>query len=320
MADSFAIAAGGATFYRNRLNTYLKQTDAEGNKLYTEAEAQEKTFLDFRETAEETQQSSRPDRISMEQAGPLGRTILAFANTPAQYTRKMKKAALDIKNGRGSLKANISRLIYYGVAQNIIFGAAQAAMFSLAFGDGDEEDQLFEEKSMRIANGTADSILRGAGLYGAIAATIKNTAIKLLKESKKGRTDYFEAGLVELAGISPPIQSKVKKWRSATKSYEYNKKEMAEKGFSLDSPSYLAGANVIAAFTNLPTDRVVKKVTNVYDAMQEDVEVWKRTALLMGWSKWELEPTVKKAKKKKSSRRSSSRSTSRGKSRSSNRR
>ena len=299
MADSFAIAAGGATFYRNRLNTYLKQTDAEGNKLYTEAEAQEKTFLDFRETAEETQQSSRPDRISMEQAGPLGRTILAFANTPGQYTRKMKKAALDIKNGRGSLKANISRLIYYGVAQNIIFGAAQAAMFSLAFGDGDEEDQLFEEKAMRIANGTADSILRGAGLYGAIAATIKNTAIKLIKESKKSRTDYFEAGLVELAGISPPIQSKVKKWRSAAKSYEYNKKEMAAKGFSLDSPSYLAGANVIAAFTNLPTDRVVKKVTNVYDAMQEDVEVWKRTALLMGWSKWELEPTVKKSKKSK---------------------
>ena len=102
------------------------------------------------------------------------------------------------------------------------------------FGGGDEEDQLFEEKSMRIANGTADSILRGiAGLYGAIAATIKNTAIKLIKESKKPRTDYFEAGLVELAGISPPIQSKVKKWRSATKSYEYNKKEMAAKGFSL---------------------------------------------------------------------------------------
>ena len=49
-------------------------------------------------------------------------------------------------------------------------------------------------------------------------------------------------------------------------------------------------------------DRVVKKVTNVYDAMQEDVEVWKRTALLMGWSKWELEPTVKKAKTKKKSK------------------
>ena len=299
MADSFAIAAGGATFYRNRLNTYLKETDADGNKIYTEAEAQEKTFLDFRETAEESQQSSRPDRISMEQAGPLGRTILAFANTPAQYTRIMKKAVSDIKNGRGSLKANVSRLIYYGVVQNIIFGAIQSAMFSLAFGDGDDEDQLFEEKSTRIANGTADSILRGAGLYGAIAATIKNTAIKLIKESKKPRTDYFEAGLVELAGISPPIQSKVKKWRSATKSYEYNKKEMAAKGFSLDSPSYLAGANVIAAFTNVPTDRVVKKVTNVYDAMQEDVEVWKRTALLMGWSKWELEPTVKKSNKSK---------------------
>ena len=95
---------------------------------------------------------------------------------------------------------------------------------------------------------------------------------------------------------------------------------MTAKGFSLDSPSYLAGANVIAAFTNVPTDRVVKKVTNVYDAMQEDVEVWKRTALLMGWSKWELEPTVRKTKTIQSSRRGSSRSTSRSSSRSSNKR
>ena len=319
MADSFAIASGGATFYRNRVNSlikkeynnrvneYLKQSipakeikkkvDSELNEI--EKLAKEKAFLDFREIAEETQQSSRPDRISMEQAGPLGRTILAFANTPAQYTRILKKAALDIKYGRGDFKTNMSRLIYYGVVQNIIFGAIQAATFSLMFGDGDEEDQLFEEKAMRIANGTADSILRGAGLYGAIAATIKNTVIKLIKESKKPRTDYFEAGLVELAGISPPIQSKVKKWRNATKSYEYNKKEMAQKGFSIENPAYLAGANVIAAFTNVPTDRVVKKVTNVYDAVQEDVDTWKRTALLMGWSKWELEPTVKKAKTKK---------------------
>ena len=29
MADSFAIATGGATFYRNRVKTYIKQ----GNKI-----------------------------------------------------------------------------------------------------------------------------------------------------------------------------------------------------------------------------------------------------------------------------------------------
>ena len=30
--DSFAIASGGATYYRNRINDLLKETDAEGNK------------------------------------------------------------------------------------------------------------------------------------------------------------------------------------------------------------------------------------------------------------------------------------------------
>ena len=35
IADSFAIASGGATFYRNRINTYLNQKNAEGNNLYT---------------------------------------------------------------------------------------------------------------------------------------------------------------------------------------------------------------------------------------------------------------------------------------------
>ena len=86
IADSFAIASGGATFYRNRIKSLQKQG-------MTKAEAENQAFQDFRETAEESQQSSRPDRISQQQAGPLGRVILAFANTPAQYARLIKKAA-----------------------------------------------------------------------------------------------------------------------------------------------------------------------------------------------------------------------------------
>ncbi|MCP5077293.1 MAG: hypothetical protein GY951_04470, partial [Psychromonas sp.] len=109
IADSFAIASGGSAFYRNRIKTYKKQG-------MTDAEAEAQAFVDFRETAEESQQSSRPDRISMQQAGPLGRLVLAFANTPAQYARLIKKAASDLKNGRGDAKTNISKIIYYGVA------------------------------------------------------------------------------------------------------------------------------------------------------------------------------------------------------------
>ena len=93
----------------------------------TDAEAEAQAFVDFRETAEESQQSSRPDRISMQQAGPLGRLVLAFANTPAQYARLIKKAASDLKNGRGDAKTNISKIIYYGVAQNLLFNALAAS-------------------------------------------------------------------------------------------------------------------------------------------------------------------------------------------------
>ena len=113
IADSFAIASGGASFYRNRIKALMKEG-------LTETQAEEIAFRDFREIAEESQQSSRPDKISQQQAGPLGRVVLAFANTPAQYARLIKKAASDLKNGRGDAKTNISKIIYYGVAQNLI--------------------------------------------------------------------------------------------------------------------------------------------------------------------------------------------------------
>ena len=97
IADSFAIASGGSTFYRNRVNTYLKDG-------LTQQEAEQKAFTDFQKITQETQQSSRPDMISSQQASPLGRLILAFQNTPMQYARLTKKAILDLKNGRGDAK------------------------------------------------------------------------------------------------------------------------------------------------------------------------------------------------------------------------
>ena len=296
MADSFAIATGGATFYRNRVKTYTKQG-------LTEAEANEKAFQDFRETAEESQQSSRPDRISAQQAGPLGRTILAFANTPAQYARLTKKAASDIINGRGDLKTNLSKLAYYGAVQNLIFNFLQQAVFALAFGDeSDEEEKKKEEKLLGVANGMADSFLRGIGVAGAITATLKNALIKIIKEDQKARPDYAETTVIQLLGISPPVQSKAQKIRSALKSYEWNKDEMKEKGFSLDNPAYLAGANVISAGFNVPLDRVVKKVDNIKNSTRDDISTLNRIMLLAGWADWQLDIQKEKPKKSKNSR------------------
>jgi len=290
IADSFAIASGGATFYRNRIKALKKEG-------LTEAEAEEIAFRDFREIAEESQQSSRPDKISQQQAGPLGRVILAFANTPAQYARLIKKAASDLKNGRGDAKTNISKIIYYGVAQNLLFSALQQALFAIGFGDEDEEEEKRNEKYFSIANGMADSILRGIGVGGAVISVVKNTAIRLAKEADKKAPKYQDAVVKGVLQISPPVSSKVSKLQSAGRSFSWNQKEMKTMGFNIDNPAYLAGAQVISAVTNVPLDRAIKKITNIKDAGNENIEYYKRVALALGWSAWEL--GIKKDRKGK---------------------
>ena len=280
LADSFAIASGGASFYRNRIKALQKEG-------LTEAEAEEQAFRDFREIAEESQQSSRPDKISQQQAGPLGRVVLAFANTPAQYARLIKKAASDLKNSRGDAKTNISKIIYYGVAQNLLFSALQQALFAIAF-DDEEEEEKKNEKYFNIVNGMSDSVLRGIGIGGAIVSVVKNTALKLAKEADKKSPKYQDAVVKGILQISPPISSKVGKLQSAGRSYSWNQEEMRTRGWSIDNPAYLANANVISALTNVPLDRAVKKVTNIVDAGNEDIEYYKRVALALGWSAWEL--------------------------------
>jgi hypothetical protein len=292
IADSFAIASGGATFYRNRINSYKKQG-------LSDQQAQEKAFNDFREIAEESQQSSRPDRISQEQAGPLGRIILAFANTPMQYARLIKKAASDLKNRRGDVKTNISKIIYYGFVQNLIFNGLQQALFAIAFGDiDDEEDQ--NEKYINTANNMADSLLRGSGLTGAYFSVGKNIVMRVIKESQKKNPKYEKASF-ELARLSPPISSKLSRLNQAGRAFQWEKDEMRKKGFSIDNPALMASANVISAATNIPIDRLVRKANNVNTALSQDLELWERFALMGGWQDWELgieEKSKTKGKKK----------------------
>lgn len=276
IADSFAIASGGATFYRNRIKSYIKQG-------MSEAEAKEKAFLDFRETAEESQQSSRPDRISKQQAGPLGRVVLAFANTPSQYARIIKKASQDLMAGRGDAKTNISKIIYYGAVQGFIFNAIQQALFAADLDDEDEKT----EKMVRLGNGMADGVLRGMGVSGAAVAVVKNAGLRVYNESQKDRPKYEKVAF-ELTKLSPPIASKLSRINQAAREVQWNSDEMKQKGFSLDNPAWLAAGNVISATTNVPLDRVIKKVNNVNDALSQDLEMQERIALLAGWQSWEL--------------------------------
>ena len=292
MADSFAIASGGATFYRNRINTYKKQG-------FTGKEAESKAFKDFQEISEVSQQSSRPDLISEQQAGPLGRLILAFQNTPMQYTRLMKKAAVDLKNGRGDTKTNISKIIYYGAVQNIIFTAMQNAMFGLLFEDEEEKgDDRYDKKKARMLNSMSDTILRGVGVYGAAVSTIKNVALKFIQEEGDGRPNHTYT-LIEAINLSPPIGSKARKIYTATQTYTFNKDEIKEKGFALDSPAYGAVGNVISAGTNIPTDRVYNIVNNAQAALDKNNKAWQRIAVALGWNTWDVGIERKKFEKDK---------------------
>ena len=306
IADSFAIASGGATFYRNRYNSLKKEG-------LSDKEAEAQAFQDFREIAEESQQSSRPDRISAQQAGPLGRIILAFANTPAQYARLMQKAASDLKNRRGDDKTNISKIIYYGAIQNVIFNALQQALFAMAFSDEEPDEEKLNKKYTGIVNGMADSLLRGIGFHGAAISTLKNVIMKLAEGAEA------QDAAIEMLDISPPISSKIGKLRSAGRTWDWNKKEIMEKGWSLDNPAYLAAGQVVSAATNIPLDRGIRKLQNLKDASDAENEEWMRVANALGWQKWELDWTKDKPKKKskatnkinKSRTRSRSRTTTR---------
>jgi hypothetical protein len=279
--DSFAIAIGGSTFYRNRVNKLIKEG-------MSKSEAENQAFLDFQEIAEETQQSSRADLISMQQASSLGRLILAWANTPMQYTRLTKKALSDIINGRGDTKANVSRIIYYGAVQNIIFGTLQTGLAFLMFGD-DEEDENRDKKEQRVLNGMLDTLLRGVGVYGALVSTAKNTLIAAHEELGKpyGKKDYSKI-MQQLINLSPPIGSKVRKIIGAIKSYDFNKDIMDQMDHGINNPAWNVFTGVVEGVTNAPLDRIRAKLVNVREAFVGDHDVWQRWALVMGWNKWDV--------------------------------
>ncbi len=287
-ADSFAIASGGATFYRNRVNDLI-------SKGIDVKQAEQQALSEWKETAEISQQSSDPSKISQQQASDLGRVILAFANTPMQYARIQKRAAQDLINRRGDAKANVSKIIYYGVVQNLIFNALQQAIFAIGFGDDDDEKN--EKKYFNTANGMLDSLLRGVGIAGATTAVIKNFLLDVYERSGRKRPEYVDA-VYKLLQLSPPISSKISKIRQAAYQFDSKKRrqEVFDKGFSIDNPAYEAAAKVISATTNLPLDRLINKANNIEAAVGEDAETWQRVAMLAGWPEWQIMPKINKSK------------------------
>jgi hypothetical protein len=297
--DSFAIAFGGATYYRNRAKDLMKKNP----KLSIE-EAQKRAFEEMRDVSEKTQQSSDPSKISQQQRSDLGRLVLQFVNTPMQYARLQKRAVQDLVNRRGDPKEHVSKLIYYGFVQNLIFNGLQQALFAFGFEDDEKKvEAALPKKTMDIANGMLDSSLRGLGLAGVTVGVLKNLVLDVYDRSKKDRPEYQDAWM-KLLQFSPAISSKVRRLKNAGWAFDSKdrRKMIKEEGFSIDNPAVEAGANVVSAATNLPTDRILKKVNNLRAIAKDETELWMDIALFLGWPEWQLTvpdaPEQVKAKKK----------------------
>jgi len=313
LGDSFAIATGGATMYRNRINTYLKQG-------YSKKDAEARAFEDFQEVAEATQQSARQDMISQQQASVLGKFILAFQNYGSQVVRIKKRAGLDLINRRitppyttqiQSDKANVSKIIHYAIVQNVLFHGLQTALFALMF-TSDEDDmeakKEIDKKKERFIHGMIDTILRGTGIAGGVVSVLKNTAIKWVENQEKERWKR-EKNIIfkELLQISPPIGIKQRKIDRGERNYYFDEKAIKNMPlYDVDNPIWPSIFSVVEGATNVPLHNTYQNIMNVRHATDSELETWKRLHLVGGWSNWdvgvrnkEVEAAKKAAKKSK---------------------
>jgi hypothetical protein len=311
-----AIATGGAMYYRNRVNALVKQGMSQ-----KDAEAQ--AFIDFSKKSDEAQQSSDPALVSQLQRSNLGRLIFAFQNTPMQYTRLMKKAALDLANNRGDWKENVSKIAYYGVVQNFIFSALQSALFAMLPGFDDDDEDLTaaeldkknakeEQKIARVLNSMLDTVLKGSGVYGAVFSTVKNVIREYDKQEKKGFMSNHAYTVLSLFDISPPIGSKARKVHSAIQTRKFEKDEIEARGWGVVAdgrldlgPNWTILGKVLSAAASVPLDRVVDELTSISEAFDARNKAWQRIALALGWKTWDVgaieenAEAIKEAAKKK---------------------
>jgi hypothetical protein len=297
LADSFAIASGGAPFYRNRIKSYLKEG-------LTEAEAETAAWSDFTKISDETQQSGDPRDISKQQASGAGRLLLTFQNTAMQQSRIVKKSFLDLKNGRGNAKTHVSKIIYYLAIQNTLFAVLQQGLFAVAFDDEDEELDTEKEKAKKkttndklieVANGVLDTVLRGAGFAGGVVSVLKNMIKKYLDEKNKNfKADYAKV-MLEGANISPPIGSKLRKVYTGLQQTKFEKDLITERGWGVMQdgrvhlgPMYGVTGKLVEAGTNLPMDRLVNKIENVSQALNSQNQAWQRVAVGVGFTPYSV--------------------------------
>ena len=192
-------------------------------------------------------------------------------------------------------KTNISKIVYYGFVQNLIFSTLQQAFFALLpeFDPDDEDEEKFQKlvntKQERIANSMVDTILRGSGLAGAVVSTLKNTINEYYRQEKKGSfmADHTYT-LLQLANVSPPIGSKLRKVYGAIQTKNFDKDVIDARGAAFDSPSYEIIGNLLSAGLNIPLDRAIAEIRGLTEALDNRNTAYQRIALALGWRTWDV--------------------------------
>jgi len=138
-----------------------------------------------------------------------------------------------------------------------------------------------------------DTLLRGSGLAGAAISTIKNVIRRYNFEEEKGFTADHAYTVIELANLSPPIGSKLRKVYSGIQTSKFEKDVIAERGFdvTLDgkfnlSPKYQVVGDVASGLLNVPLDRITQEVNALTEALDTRNTAWQRLALTIGFRTW----------------------------------
>ena len=293
-ADVLAILMGGTAYYLNQYDFYIKEG-------YSHAEADAFALRDFEKATQTNQQSGEQHMVSNLQASDLGKILFAFKNTPMQYARIIKKSIQKIAKGHGDTKVEIGKIMYYGAIQSFMFTALQMALFAAL----DDEDEDWDKKTDSVINGMIDNLLNGTGFGGLVTVTMKNGIIEYKMQEEKGWNADHTYTILEFANMSPPIGSKLRKIYGAIQTKKYNQEAIdAMDWYDPDNPEWAVAANLIEAFTNIPTSRLYNKQINIRTALngiisdawrnhngtEEDFELefWERFALLLGWNTWDL--------------------------------
>ena len=277
--DKNAISTGGGPFMAGKFMEY--------SKTLPEAEALDKAYQDFVRVTEETQQSTLPERLGKQQTTAIGRYVLAFANTPQQYNRKISRAIQDLKGLRGvsgpeasaRKKKAIGEVMWYMGMQNAIFTSLQSLSFAaLGLDAGDEDD-----RATNWANSLVNTLLRGAGIYGALVATAKDAIIAVSRDK-----DIADS----IVNTVPSLGNLVRNLKTvAGQKPIYPKSELLD-DFDQDTAKaiYQTAAGLTAA--GYPGNKALKIVEQVADVVSSDLDLLDRLARAAGYERYQIDETL----------------------------